>query len=216
MIKTNSSASFFHNIFPEGFAGEVMHLILQTWNNDLHLQENVRHETCITAVFRDALIDAYEKTGRNWFITLEEPITDPNTGQEQRRNDLRFYPPAHHGQRIFFTVECKRLNVSTASGFSSLISEYINEGMMRFVTEAYSHNHPKGGMIGYVMDANVVKAMTRLKDKITENSNRLQLCPQQGTKIPSSILKDYPYSVDTYHTRTSGKFVIHHLLLGLM
>ena len=213
VIKTNSSTSFLHNIFPEGFAGEVMQLILQTWNNDLNLQENVRHETCITALFRDALINAYEEDGRNWFITLEDPITDPDTGQEQGRNDLRFYPPVHRGQKVFFTVECKRLHVTTASGFSSLIPEYVNEGMIRFITGVYSQNHSKGGMIGYVMDANITEAMRKIKNKIEMNSNCLQLLPQQGTEIPSSVLKDYPYSADTYHTRTSGEFVIHHILL---
>jgi hypothetical protein len=68
------------------------------------------------------------------------------------RNDLRFYPPNHQGQTIFFTVECKRLRVTTKSHFTHLANKYVEEGIQRFVDGRYSAGLPCGGMVGYVMD----------------------------------------------------------------
>lgn len=89
-----------------------MALILQVWLKFSRNRE-VRLEPRITAVFRDALIKAYAAAGRRWFITLEDPITDPTFGTELGRNDLRIYPQNHRGQTVFFVVECKRLRVTS-------------------------------------------------------------------------------------------------------
>lgn len=128
-------------LFPIGFAGEVMLHMLETWQN-LCMQRQVSKETALTAVFRDALIKAYVAAGRSWFITLEDPITEPGFGTELGRNDLRFYPPNHHGQTIFFTVECKRLRVASASGLRHLADKYSGEGIQRFVDGRYSLGLP--------------------------------------------------------------------------
>ena len=105
-----SGTSLRQGLFPEGFAGEVMQLMLKTWLT-FSKHHDVRLEERITAVFRDALIEAYVAAGRNWFVTLEDPITDPTFGTETGRNDLRFYHRDIPGQHTFLTVECKRLHV---------------------------------------------------------------------------------------------------------
>jgi hypothetical protein len=86
-----------------------MRLTLRTWRKFVP-NRNLRLEERITALFRVALIQAYEAEGRKWFITLEDPIVDPTFGMQKGRNDIRFYPPRHHAQTVFFTVECKRLH----------------------------------------------------------------------------------------------------------
>jgi hypothetical protein len=111
-----------------------MKLIVETWE-EFVLHETIRHETKITALFRDALIAAYVAAGRSWFITLEEPITDPNYGTELGRNDLRFYPPKHDKQKLFFTVECKRLRVLRKNGgVNELADKYVDEGVSVLLT----------------------------------------------------------------------------------
>ncbi len=65
---TGSSGALRRALFPQGFAGEVMRLVLETWKA-FSLHHEVLLEERITAVFRDALIDAYVASGRSWFIS---------------------------------------------------------------------------------------------------------------------------------------------------
>jgi len=201
-------------LFPIGFAGEVMVHILETWH-DLSLHHRVRHETAITAVFRAALISAYVAAGRSWFITLEDPTTDPTFGTELGRNDLRFYPQNHQGQTVFFTVECKRLRVLTESGLRHLADKYAEEGIQRFVDGLYSAGLPCGGMVGYVMDNQTSQAFTSVQSEITSKRSSLKLPARNGLRTPSAVLPQYEWSADTLHNRTDGKFLVHHVLLGV-
>jgi acyl dehydratase len=200
-------------LFPIGFSGEVTLHIVKTWQT-LSLNSRVTHETNITAVFRDALIAAYVASGRSWFITLEDPITDTTFGTELGRNDLRFYPPNHHGQTLFFTVECKRLRVTTKAGISSLAEQYVVAGIQRFIDGQYSAGLPCGGMVGYVMDNDMDEAFAAVQTAITSKQTEVRLL-QDGLRIPSRVVPNYQWSADTRHKRMDGDFAVHHALLGI-
>lgn len=197
-----------------GFAGEVMLLVLGTWRS-FSLHHQPRLEPRITAVFRDALIKAYVAAGRSWFIALEDPVTDPDFGTELGRNDLRFYPPNHHGQTIFFTVECKRLRVPDKSGVRHLADKYAEEGVQRFVEGRYSAGLPCGGMVGYVMDNQTSQAFTSVQSEIQNRRGALKIKARNGVRIPSSVLPDYEWSADTFHKRADGEFSLHHAFVGV-
>lgn len=201
-------------LFPIGFAGEVMLHVVETWHSQ-SLQRQVRKETAITAVFRDALIRAYVAAGRSWFITLEDPTTDPYFGTELGRNDLRFYPPNHHGQTIFFTIECKRLRVTSQSGLRHLADKYVKEGVQRFADGRYSHGLPCGGMVGYVMDHQISLAFASVQSEIVSKRSALRLDARDGIRTPSAVLPNYEWSADTRHNRMDGEFLVHHVLLGI-
>jgi hypothetical protein len=209
----SSSQPLKRELFPTGFAGEVMQLILGTWQT-FSLNHNVRLETRITAVFRDALIDAYVAADRSWFITLEDPITDPTFGTEEGRNDLNFFPPQHYGQKVFFTVECKRLHVTRPSGFKHLADAYVEKGMQRFVDGQYSRGLPCGGMVGYVMDGQIVSAFTKVQTEIENRYNQLRIPVGKPIQKPSVTLSDYEFSADTVHVRSDGEFMLHHALFS--
>ncbi len=187
--------------------------IVKTWQT-FSLNSQVTHETNITAVFRDALIAAYVASGRSWFIALEDPITDETFGTELGRNDLRFYPPNHHGQTVFFTVECKRLRVTTKAGMSSLAEQYVVAGIQRFIDGQYSAGLPCGGMVGYVLDNNMDEAFTAVQTAITSKQAEVRLL-QGGLRIPSIVVPNYQWSADSRHNRTDGDFAVHHALLGI-
>ena len=210
----SSSQPLKRELFPNGFAGEVMQLILGTWQT-FSMHRSVRLETRITAVFRDALIDAYVAAGRSWFITLEDPITDPTFGTEEGRNDLNFFPPQHYGQTVFFTVECKRLHVMRASGFKHLADLYVEKGIQRFVDGQYSSGLPCGGMVGYVMDGQVQTAFDNVQNEIACRLKSLCLLRRDALEKPSSVLPSYEFSADTVHARSDGDFKLHHLLLAV-
>lgn len=221
-----------HRLFPTGFGAEVMQLVLETWR-EFTLERSVRHEEPITALFRRALIDAYVEAGRNWFVTLEDPVTDPAFGTELGRNDLNFFPPNHRGQTIFFTVECKRLNVTRPPSekalaearqqnrripgptFDHLADKYVTQGMQRFVDELYSKGLPSGGMVGYVMDNNLDSAFRRVRAEIQARRTDLKITSRNLLYAPSIALREWTHSADTRHSRGDGTFLLHHLLLGL-
>ena len=212
---SGSSKSLRQLLFPQGFDGEVMALVLETWK-EFSLHNQVRLETRITAVFRDALIKAYVKAERNWFIVLEDPITDPDFGTEKGRNDLRFYPPDHFGQKIFFTLECKRLRVRTQSGLKHLADEYVEKGLQRFTDEKYSAGLPYGGMLGYVMDNCVDDSFQSIQQEIKKRAINLKMKKKKSICTPSSILPLHRYSLDTFHVCSDGELTIRHLLVGVI
>ncbi|MBM4043928.1 MAG: hypothetical protein FJ279_02335 [Planctomycetes bacterium] len=191
-----------------------MALVLETWQA-FSLHQDVRLEERITAVFRDVLIAAYSAAGRSWFIVLEDPVTDPTFGTEMGRNDLRFYPPQHHGQTIYFTVECKRLHVTTGSGFKHQADKYVTEGLQRFVDGKYSAGLPCGGMLGYVMDNRLDDAFARVRSEIKARRAELRMTRRDAFRAPSSVLQSHPRSADTVHARGDGELTIHHLLVGI-
>lgn len=201
-------------LFPLGFAGEVMSQMVETWR-ELSLQRQVRNETAITAVFRDALIRSYVAAGRSWFVTLEDPITASDFGTEIGRNDLRFYPPNHYGQTIFFTVECKRLRVSSQSGVRHLADKYADDGIQRFVDGRYSAGLPCGGMVGYVMDNQTSRALASMRSEVTNKRCSLKMPTRSAVRCPSAVLPNYEWSADTVHNRNDGRFLVHHVLLGV-
>jgi hypothetical protein len=212
LTSTGSSSVLKRALFPRGFAGEVMVLILEVWTK-FSRHQDVRLEPRITAVFRDALIRAYDAAGRKWFITLEDPITDPTFGTELGRNDLRIYPLYHRGQTVFFVVECKRLRVTTDSGFKHLADKYVDEGMQRFVDGRYASALPCGGMLGYVMDNRLDDAFAKVQAEIEDRRAALKMKKKDPFQTPSTILPGYRWSADSFHDRSDGKLCIHHLLV---
>ena len=210
-----SSTALRRELFPRGFAGEVMRIILDTWGT-FSVPVSVSHENSITALFREALIRAYVAAGRSWFITLEDPIINSDSGTQEGRNDLRFYPPNHAGQAIFFAVECKRLRVTTASGFEHLADKYASEGIRRFVDGPYCKGLPCGGIVGYVMDSQMDDALASVLREIRRPGMGLCFPGQGGIRTPSAILQGHKWGIDTRHLRPGGQAItLHHVLLGV-
>lgn len=207
-----SSKPLKRRLFPLGFAGEVMNLVNDTWQT-FSQRAVPSTEEPLTAIFRDALIKAYIATGRRWFVTLEDPITDEAFGTELGRNDLRFYPPEHYGQTVYFAVECKRLHVKTQSGFKHRAAEYVSQGLQRFVDGKYGEGLPCGGMLGYVMDNRIDDAFERVKGQIKARKRKLRMPKRNAIRLPSSVLSLCAHSADTFHRCKDGKKIIHHLLV---
>ena len=195
-------------LFPSGFISEIMELIGVAWQR-ISPAQKIWKEEDITALLKQAAADLYYQMEKNWFVALEEPINDPNSGKVTGRTDLRFYPPNHERQTLFFTVECKRLNVSRPSGFKTLAPDYISDGIMRFVEGKYSSNVQEGGMIGYVMDGKIQHAVGSVENEIRTQESRVGLHLPISVSETSSFPKN---GLDTLHQRAGSlsKFRICH------
>lgn len=198
-------------LFPDGFVAEVMTLVLETWDH-FSGKRKIWKEERITALFRDALREAYFEQEKEWFVTLEDPVTDEESGEQLGRSDLRFFPPFpfHRAQSVYLTLECKRLNIQTER-FSSGAREYVEDGMMRFVNGQYSNEFGVAGMIGYVMDGNLDEALKSIDAAIKKRRRKLKL---NGWRSPSTTTPSRRHSADTLHViKNRDEFqMMHHLL----
>lgn len=210
-----SSTPLRRSLFPQGFAGQVMRHVLETWEA-FSLHRQVRLENRINASFCEALKDACDASGRNWIIVPEYPINDPIRGVQLGRIDLCFLPSEHHGQKVFFTLECKRLRVRTKSGLRHMADKYVEKGLQRFVDGKYSANHPCGGMLGYVMDNQVDDALESIQREIEKRRIELKMKNKKPICVPSKVLPSHRCSLDTLHSRPDGTLTIHHLLIGVV
>ena len=130
---------------------------------------------------------------------------------ETGRMDIVFSPMLPT-ERVYFCLECKRLNVTKLGSRRSCANEYVVHGMRRFVTGRYASHVPQGGMLGYVLDGDVESAMEQVSVAIRRRWRELGMQPP-GLMIHSSILSMVATTRETRHRRAMAAppFVIHHV-----
>ena len=204
--------------FPSGFVREIFSLIIDIWAN-IVFPPGANAEVPMTNFLHETLIDAYEHRGLPWFISLEQPVVDRATGQAPGRTDIRFLHRQLPGQKTFFVVETKRLNITSGKGkqINSNAAAYVNDGMIRFINGQYSQHLPSGAMIGYVMNSQTSVARSKVNAKIAQESAILR-CDGQPTI--TACVEQFPANMggQTQHNRLSehgGKFIMYHLFLAV-
>lgn len=198
--------------FVGDFVPELLEFVLVTWST-FQRDPSIKLEQRITNRFSDALEQAYEEEGKRWFLVPDMKRTDPKTGKEIARHDIRFFHRDINGQRLYFIFECKRLNVLNKSKKIVPNSSGYRAGMIKFINDTYGAGHPCGAMIGYVMDGNLSSALVTIKTLIKKNRGLLQIGPG-GDYCLSPLMAKYPHNGETKHDRSDGHFVIYHLLLA--
>lgn len=116
---------------------------------------------------------------------------------------------------VYFSFECKRLNVVHGSGPASGAGKYCDEGMMRYVNEQYAAGLGRGGMIGYVMDGRRAEAVKAINKAMVPRRENLRLA--HGPSLRRSCLPlRRSYLRDTQHrTVRERDFTIHHVFLPM-
>ena len=110
----------------------------------------------------------------------------------------------------YLAYECKRLNVHNNGSRRSLATQYVVEGMMRFITEQYAEGLPVGCMLGYVMDGDTAFAQSQVNNVIVSHG------PLSLTGDPEAL----PETVQigrfrTGHIRSGGGAIeLRHALLA--
>jgi hypothetical protein len=118
--------------FVGDFVPELLELVLNVWAG-FRPSRSASLEQRITNLFSDALECAYEKQGKRWFLVPDMKRTDPRTGKELARHDLRFFHRDISGQSLYFVFECKRLNVQRKRRRPIPNSSGYTAGMVRFI-----------------------------------------------------------------------------------
>ncbi len=118
------------------------------------------------------------------------------------------------GSEVYFAIEAKRLRVRSTSGkMDAGNDDYVNNGMMRFVTGQYAPFMKTGAMLGYVYDGDTEKACSGVAGYISSKVKGLKLIsPKQLTK--ASIVPDKPI-YETRHGLKKRTFFIYHIFLSV-
>jgi len=150
------------------------------------------------------------------FFRIEWESSDINKeGNEQGRIDLKFMGYGSCDERVYFSIECKRLRVTFPKGrFDTLAREYVKEGMIRYFNGQYATGLNKGGMLGYVMDGNTQAAIADVKKSI--ESKRSHLCMKSDATLETSEIINNSCIRQTLHSKQGNfSFTIHHIFLPI-
>jgi len=118
------------------------------------------------------------------------------------------------GSEVYFAIEAKRLRVrSTGGKMDAGNDDYVNAGMMRFVSGQYGPFMKTGAMIGYVYDRDINKARSGVAGYIKSRGKELKLTsPKRLTN--ASIIPDKAI-YETRHGLKKRPFIIYHMFLAV-
>jgi len=185
----------------------------------LRKKHETEHENKISARLRKLLIRDEELRHRPLQLDREAYVDDDDVDEEDAsgRLDFRFLYSTHTLHPWpYFAIEAKRLYVTFASGWRSLVSEYVTgkQGMMCFIEQRYARSLAHGGMLGYVFDGDVEKARASVAAAIATNHEKLKCAPSVKL-VPSPVLPGDSGVTESAHTLTHGDFVIYHLFVAV-
>lgn len=126
------------------------------------------------------------------------------------------------GLLIEFHFECKNLN-----GSQDLVNKYVyyntyekdsnidnifDGGVYRYFNGKYAQKLNFGGMIGFVLEGGVLEIKERIKTKLNDKFNT---SPDGDlVRISDNSIVENEFTFDSYHSRFSSEFVIHHILFN--
>ncbi len=195
--------------FPSSLLHRVFELIFSSWASFDIAEDHL--EVPITKRFCEHLCNNKNRE-YHYFRIEPESIAIDKDFKETGRIDLKFIHCGSGDERVYFSLECKRLRATSGKGnFSTLSSEYVDEGMARYVTKQYAEALNKGGMLGYVMDGDVVQAVENVKKSI--HSKKAILRMDEGSSFRKSKKQKKVY--ETLHALKDLQepFIIYHLFL---
>lgn len=177
----------------------------------LQLKKNeMTHEDHITEHLVQSLIRAKSLPGR--FIYQYTLLVEDDDGSVSMSSNIDFVLTIGDDEDVYLACECKRLNVPyNKRGIRGLAGEYVDEGLMRFISGQYSNGLPAAMMLGYVMNARTDQAHRRLKSAMAFRSAAVRL--QSDRKAP--IEDGRPLRFHTTHLCMRGHTIeVGHTLLA--
>ena len=192
---------------------QILSLVIAAWEG-MPQSAPSEGEDNITIALCRAL--QQNRTARSLMFQIRTQVVelDPVPGEDFGRMDIVFIPLIPR-EDIYFCLESKRLNVVKGGETRSYASEYVALGMVRFVTGQYSKAVRHGGMVAYVLDGNVARAIANIENNIRRQHAALGMTAP-GSFLPSTSLKGDARARETHHRRVyeTELFRIHHLFVG--
>ncbi len=208
-----SEARVFKALFPKRHIPTVLISILQAGEslrkktaNDLEdwISRRLYWRLIRIYPFRDGPLD----------IRLQPEIVSVDSDENAPAGKIDFVVSCGLGAEIYYAIEAKRLRVRSTSGrLNAGNDDYVNNGMMRFVTSQYAPFMKTGAMLGYVYDRDINKARSGVAGYIKSREKELKLTsPKQLTR--ASILPDKAI-YETRHALKKRSFIIYHIFIAV-
>jgi hypothetical protein len=198
--------------FIDSMVPDILSLVIESWEEMEAPALDALEDHITLALCR---VVKRHRTARDLplHIQLQPVEIDPAEGQDLGRMDIAFYPLVNR-EDIYFCLEAKRLNVPTAGTVRPYASEYVRSGMLRFITGQYAKLARNGGMIGYVVDGQIARAITNVEQNIRNQHVELGMSAT-GDLLASAILSADSRARETHHTRRHDPtaFRLNHLFL---
>ena len=176
---TVGDASMWSDVFPGELIPRILDLVVETWKT-FPLPAPDEKEVPITRRFRGALKHAKDFNRLPLRIERETAEDDFESAVELGRIDLKFTPAVSAREEVYFAFECKRLYPLENGTRRPRASEYVNEGMIRFITDTYSSFMQHGGVIAYVLNGDCELAITAVEQNIANSSVLLKMSTPAG------------------------------------
>ena len=164
----------------------LLQRILHLWPACVALLPGQPNEDTITINLVDLLSKDAVVRRICYFVTYQhEPFGTHPGGAKFSKGKIDIAVLLDQERERYVAYECKRLNVTNNSR-ASLATRYVNDGMMRFLTEQYAEGLPVGCMLGYVMDGDLAFALTQINAAVAAQKAPLGLtaAPASGQSIP--------------------------------
>jgi hypothetical protein len=135
-------------------------------------------------------------------------LFDPELPENTGRIDIRVMPVNPFvNDDAYYIIECKRLDAVNQNGTSGLNSEYIKEGVSRFVSTKYSTYYKTNGMIGFVVQTmDINKNITAINGLLKGTANTTRELSYR------KIVSDFDYSYCSTHSLNGDEILIYHLM----
>ena len=145
-------------------------------------------------------------------IHPQQEILSPDPDKDTPEGYIDILVSCEFGSEVYFAIEAKRLRVRSTSGkMDAGNDDYVNNGMMRFVSGQYAPFMKTGAMLGYVYDGDVKKARSGVARYIKSREKELKLTsPKQLTR--ASILPGKAI-YETLHGLKKHSFLVYHIFL---
>ncbi len=201
---------FFADAFPTDLLPAVFDLILAEWPNSPR-PEDTPLENRITNRFVGHLTNAMRRKSYPFKFSYRPKLADAESDSESGEVDICIDSYSRHPD-AFFVFECKRLNVQYDSGFNDESATYVGKkGTGCFLSDQYPATCDCGGMIGYVMDGNVPKAVDAINRALGSHRGPLRLHPPHELE-PAAITPDRRVH-RTRHVGNRHDLVVYHIFL---
>jgi hypothetical protein len=192
---------------------QVLHLVISTWEAMAAPASDAREDDITNTLCR-ALRDNRTARSLMFNIHTQQVELEPTPGEDMGRLDLAFSPLVPR-EDIYFCLECKRLNVVVNGQTRAYAAEYVTSGMLRFVTGQYARAVRHGGMLAYVLDGDVARAIANIEGNI--RTQHVVLCmAAPGVFQTSSVLPRDSRVRESHHQRAheTPLFRIHHVFVA--
>ena len=206
-------ARAFEVLFPKRHISTVLNSILQAGEN-LRKKTANDLEDWISRRLYWRLIRIYPFRDGPLDIRLQPEIVSVDSDENAPAGKIDFVVSCGLGAEIYFAIEAKRLRVRSTNGkMDAGNDDYVNDGMMRFVSGQYAPFMKTGAMLGYVYDRDIDKARSGVAGYIKGREKELKLTsPKQLTR--ASILPDKAI-YETRHRLKKRSFLIYHIFLAV-